>query len=72
MNVFDGQSTVLLRSSKNSSAASAAPVQLDVATAGSPFQPCHAASKASTSGPSDHGSTSRISSQSACRRSRSR
>ena len=34
MNVFDGQSTVCPRTSKNSSAASAAPVQLDVATAG--------------------------------------
>ena len=38
MKVFEGQRTVLPRSSKNSSAASAEPVQLEVATAGSPFQ----------------------------------
>ena len=37
MKVFDGQRTVFPRSSKNSSAASADPVQLEVATAGSPF-----------------------------------
>ena len=46
MNVFDGQRTVRPRSSKNSSAASAAPVQLEVATAGRPFQAAQAASNA--------------------------
>ena len=72
MNVFEGQSTVLPRSSKNSSAASADPVQLEVATDGSPFQAVQVASNALTSGPSDHDSSSRIPSQSACSRSRSR
>ena len=72
MNVFDGQSTVLPRSSKYSSAARAAPVQLEVATERRPFQAVHDDSNALTRGPSDHISSSRIPSQSACRRSRSR
>jgi hypothetical protein len=72
MKVFDGQSTVLPRSSKNSSAASAAPVQLEVATDGSPFHAVQESSNAFTSGPSDQTSSSRMPSQSACRRSRSR
>ena len=41
MNVFDGQSTVRPRTPRNSSAASAAPAQLPVATAGRPFQAAH-------------------------------
>ena len=42
MNVFDGQRTTRPRTSKNSSAASAAPVQLDIDTAGRPFHVSHA------------------------------
>ncbi len=72
MKVFEGQSTVRPRSSKNSKAARAAPVQLEVESAGRPFQPAQASSKARVSGPSDHCSLSIASSQSACRRSRSR
>ena len=53
MNVFDGQSTVSPRTPANSSAASAAPVQPENATAASPFQAAQAASKRSVSGPSD-------------------
>ena len=54
MNVFEGQRTVLPRSSKNSSAASADPVQADVATDGSPFHAVQVSSNCLTSGPSDH------------------
>ena len=53
MNVFDGHSTVSPRTPANASAASAAPDQLLVATAGSPFQPSQADSNASTSEPCD-------------------
>src|SRR4029077_14514370 len=53
MNVLDGQSTVPPRTPANSRAASAAPDQLLVATAGRTVQPCQADSNASTSGPCD-------------------
>ena len=53
MNVFDGHSTVSPRTPANSSAASAAPVQPENATAPRPFQADQAASKRSVSGPSD-------------------
>ena len=72
MKVFDGHSTVRPRTSKNSNAARAAPVQLEVATAGSPFHAAHASSNARVRGPSVQSSALSASSQSACRRSRSR
>src|SRR5512133_2581960 len=72
MNVFDGHSTVRPRTSKYSSAASAAPVQDDVDTALRPFQAAQASSNWRVSGPSDHCSASSADSQSPNRRSRSR
>ena len=72
MNVFDGQRTVRPRTSRNSSAASAAPGPVPVATAGRPFQALHDSSNWRVSGPSDHCSASSADSQSACRRTRSR
>ncbi len=72
MNVFDGQSTVSPRTPAYSSAASAEPLQLEVATAGRPFQPDQAVSNASVIGPSDQRSLSSACSQSSCSRARSR
>src|SRR5919204_4737186 len=72
MNVFDGQSTVRPRTSKYSSAASAAPVQDEVETALRPFQAAQASSNWRVSGASDHCSASSADSHSANRRSRSR
>ena len=72
MNVFDGQSTVLPRTSKNSSAARAAPVQLEVATDGKPFQPAQPSSNISVSRPSDHWARSSALSHSSWSRLRSR
>ena len=72
MNVFDGHSTVSPRTPANSSAAIAAPVQPEEATAGRPFQADHAASKRSVSGPSDQRWEVITSSHSSCRRARSR
>ena len=72
MNVFDGQSTVCPRTEKNSSAASAAPVQLEVATDGNPFHSDQACSNWTVSGPSDHCSVFSAESQSSWRRLRSR
>ena len=51
MKVLDGHSTFSPRTPANSSAASAAPDQLAVATDGNPFQASHAASNASTTDP---------------------
>ena len=72
MNVFDGQSTVCPRTEKNSSTASAAPVQLEVATDGNPFHSDQACSNWIVSGPSDHCSVLNAESQSSWRRRRSR
>jgi hypothetical protein len=72
MNVFEGQSTVSPRTSAKSSAASAPPLQLDSATAGSPSCASQACSKRSVNGPSDHRPESMTSSISAWRRARSR
>ena len=72
MNVFDGQRTVSPRTPTHSSAASAAPVQPLKATASTPFQPVQAASNSFVSWPSDHWFESKIRSQSAWTRARSR
>src|SRR5207244_2827503 len=72
MNVFAGQSTVPSATPQNSSAAIAAPDQLENATLGSPFQARQASSNLSTSSPSVHRSESSTSSQSSWRRARSR
>ena len=53
MNVFDGQRTVSPRTSANSSAASAAPDQLLMATEVRPFHEPQAVSNSSTIGPCD-------------------
>ena len=57
---------------RNRSAASAPPAQLEAATAGTPFQASHAASKRPTISPSDQRPESSTSSISACSRARSR
>src|SRR3954451_1044275 len=70
MKVFDGQSTFSPRTPAQSSAASAPPVQLAVATASQPFHCAQVDSKRSTIPPSDQRPESRTSSQSAWRRAR--
>ena len=72
MNVFDGHSTVPPRTPANSSAAIAAPDQLDIATDGCATEAAQAASNCSTIGPCDQRFESSAESQSACRRARSR
>src|SRR5262249_23436186 len=72
MKVFDGQRTTPPLTSAKLSAASAAPVQLDMATAPTPFQLDHSASNASDAGPCDQIWRSKMSSQSACSNSLSR
>src|SRR5436305_6038843 len=72
MKVFEGQSTARPPTPANSSAASAPPPQPDIASAGAPFQSCQAASKRCVIGPCAHCWDSITSSQSACRRARSR
>ena len=72
MKVFEGHSTASPRTPQNSSAAMAAPAQLEVATLGSPFHAAQAASRCRTSSPSVHLFESSTSSQSSCSRRRSR
>src|SRR4029079_15686353 len=71
MNVFEGQRTASPRTPQNSSAAIAAPDQLENATQGSPFQASQAPSKRANSSPSVHRSESSTSSHSSWSRARS-
>ncbi len=72
MNVFDGQRTASPRIPANSSAASAPPVQLPVATAPTPFHSAQRSSNPFVISPSDHCWEAITSSQQEWRRSTSR